>query len=618
MSTAGYKYQPLDSTSGDIRLIQLHCADDNYGLVHCNINHFSHGRIPPYDCLSYTWGDQTKTKPIHLNGNIFYITQNLHDALLQLQDRDSLAIWQNTWLWIDAICINQTDEEEKSSQVQQMKSIFVNSQQVILWLGVQSSDSKHALWLLDHIAYMWQAYHSLEMTEEQRLSRMWDELISKEDFHGIKALRLLFERPWWTRVWVYQEAMSAKQSRIVCGPHSARLESFSVFYSINNGWRQLPAKWRSSSWEALYPELISAVRRTKQVQSSIQLSKGASRPVLAVLDQVYVHALVQASDPRDRLFALYGLETNAEELGLRVDYSKTCGEVYEETARALLRKYGLVVLSYCSGQRQYHSKLTLPSWVPNWEEYITPPIHAFPSTGRKYNSDSKFFSVSGSTSQPKLPSCHLDGKLELTAVQVGVIAGTGSSWPFSPLTVADTGRSHEAEHRWVNDIQSLVGLHMSDYRSELHSEQMSAVWRIAVADHLHKPGLGYTRATVEDAGGYDAYVQLLELSNRSTGHENYSQTRKTLERQSWDYRKSLVNCAMQRRPICSEDGRVGIGPDLCQADDIICVFHGARIPFIVRKCESGEYRLIGEAYVHGIMDGEYIAENPRAETLVLC
>jgi hypothetical protein len=614
-----HQYKPLDRNKGEIRLIQIQGSQDSHNLIQCTIRHFSQNKVPHYDCLSYTWGDPAKTRPIQVDGMVLNITHNLYDALHQLRERETLAIWQNPWIWIDAISINQADETEKSNQVQQMKFIFANSRQVIIWLGLQSDDSKHALWLLDHIGYLWKAYAKHEMTREQQLCKVWDELMSKEDLRGIKALQNLFERPWWTRVWVYQEAMAAKNSRIVCGPDSARFQSISLLHNLNNGWRQLPVEHRAPSWEALYPELVSAIRRTKQVYSSTQLSSGTSRPILAVLDQIYVHSLVQASDPRDRLFALYGLETNATELGLIVDYSRDCNTIYEETARVLLATYGLVALSYCSGQRKYHSNLSLPSWVPNWEKYIMSPIHAFPSIGRKSNPESNFFSASGLTSQPRLSTSPLDGKLSLLGVQVSFIMETGSSWPFAPLTVPDISEMHAAEHQWISTIRRLAAKQPPTPEGCLRSKNMSAaVWRIAIADHLQKPGVGYTRALEADIGGYDAILEFLTITNGETNSKFVHEERKKLERESWDYRKSMINCAVQRRPILTADGRVGIGPDICHAGDIVCIFYGAKVPFIIRKNNKNEYVLLGEAYIHGIMDGEVMDGECVMEKFVLC
>jgi hypothetical protein len=613
-----YEYRPLNSASGDIRLVQIQSSQGNLGPIECSIKHFKPPAVPRYDCLSYTWGSPEHTQPIHLNGTLFHVTQNLHDALRQLESREKLSIWQNQWIWIDAMCINQSDNDEKSSQVQQMKSTFANAQQVIIWLGLQSGDSKHALWLLDHIAYLSQAYSSHKLTREQRLSKLWDELVSKEDMNGIEALKNLFSRPWWSRVWVLQEAMTAERSRIVCGPDSTRLGSSQTLFTLNIGWRQLPAEHRSPSWEALYPQLVSAVRLSKQVHTSTVIPEELPRPLLSVLDQVYVHSQMQATDPRDRLFALYGLGTNATELGLRVDYAKSCNRIYEEAARVLLKVYGLIVLSYCSGQRRHHSQLMLPSWVPNWEEYIMSPIHSFPSAGRKYNPDSKFFSASGSTSQPKTSTPRSDRTLALLGSKVSVIKEVGSSWPFKPLTIPDLQDSYKAECRWIDDVRRLAANQAYNSDSPFQASSVEDVsWRTGIADHIQKSTLGYTRVSKEDAAGYVAYRHLLSLSNKSVNLGTTSE-RYDSERNSWDYRKSMINCALQRRPIFGDDGRVGIGPDICQAGDVVCIFHGAKVPFVLRQVENGEYRLLGEAYVHGIMDGELMEGSPPTEIFVLC
>ncbi|KAH6857601.1 heterokaryon incompatibility, partial [Alternaria alternata] len=84
-----------------------------------------------YTALSYVWGDAKHTKPIQLGYHqIPTITKNLEKALRHLRDRASERI-----LWVDAICINQSDEEEKLSQVQSMGDVYRNAVEVRIWLG---------------------------------------------------------------------------------------------------------------------------------------------------------------------------------------------------------------------------------------------------------------------------------------------------------------------------------------------------------------------------------------------------------------------------------------------------------------------------------------------------
>jgi hypothetical protein len=74
----------------------------------------------------------------------------------------------------------------------------------------------------------------------------------------------------------------------------------------------------------------------------------------------------------------------------------------------------------------------------------------------------------------------------------------------------------------------------------------------------------------------------------------------------------------KRRPFMSEQGYVGLAPSHAEPGDVIIIIYGAIVPFIVRRLSNGQSQFVGEAYVHGIMDGEYIEKNPSNETFILC
>ncbi|OAG13982.1 HET-domain-containing protein, partial [Alternaria alternata] len=168
------------------RLIYLHPGgfDDD---IYCTIYHANIlEKLPQteYTALSYVWGDAKHTKPIQLGYHqIPTITKNLEKALRHLRDRASERI-----LWVDAICINQSDEEEKLSQVQSMGDVYRNAVEVRIWLG------------------------SLKDVQEEAN----DEQFPNE----LQALgiRIIAMQPWWRRVWVIQEATLPKEDPIMqCG-----------------------------------------------------------------------------------------------------------------------------------------------------------------------------------------------------------------------------------------------------------------------------------------------------------------------------------------------------------------------------------------------------------------
>jgi hypothetical protein len=97
-------------------------------------------QCPPYEALSYTWGDPAEKSPIHISGGMFSAQRNLKSALHHLRYLDKVRV-----LWVDALCINQTDNKEKSSQVAQMGNIYKRAEQTTVWLGEAGDDSHEAI-----------------------------------------------------------------------------------------------------------------------------------------------------------------------------------------------------------------------------------------------------------------------------------------------------------------------------------------------------------------------------------------------------------------------------------------------------------------------------------------
>jgi hypothetical protein len=127
-------YRPLKSHTRTIRLVKIETPEYDGARLRCQLVHRAFDQTPTYYALSYRWGDESAQKRIILNGSKFPVRRNLYDALRFLQNRD-----EDVLIWIDAICINQDDFEERSQQVRIMHLIYQRATKVVVWLG-----KKHA------------------------------------------------------------------------------------------------------------------------------------------------------------------------------------------------------------------------------------------------------------------------------------------------------------------------------------------------------------------------------------------------------------------------------------------------------------------------------------------
>ncbi|KAH9204177.1 heterokaryon incompatibility protein-domain-containing protein, partial [Leptodontidium sp. 2 PMI_412] len=177
-------YPPLDASKREIRLLSIYDSEDANALLSGQLQRTTLN--DDYTALSYVWGDEQNRRPIRLNGVGTTITANLEMVLKQLRTEKKA-----TKIWIDAICINQRDNTEKSHQVQMMDDIYGHANiQTILWLGEMENDSDEAMKLIS--------------TADKQFFADYDPHTPSPGLDGIKHL---LKRPWWKRMWVVQEMM---------------------------------------------------------------------------------------------------------------------------------------------------------------------------------------------------------------------------------------------------------------------------------------------------------------------------------------------------------------------------------------------------------------------------
>ena len=155
------------------------------------------------------------------------ITKNLAGALQHLRHTN-----QERTLWIDAVCINQQDLEERGQQVALMKEIFQYSHRTLVWLGEESRDSQRAIELVRHLGKAWQqrgAQRFWWSPSSIKIPRLYDP--------AWRAFALLLQRPWFRRAWIVQEASVAKDILIACGTESITWEELlrAVQYAVELG-----------------------------------------------------------------------------------------------------------------------------------------------------------------------------------------------------------------------------------------------------------------------------------------------------------------------------------------------------------------------------------------------
>lgn len=153
-SCQDFRYQPLDSKVGEIRLLRLEIDENETLPIRIIIRHVPLNKEIGYRALSYTWGDESPTHDICLGGDgmiegSFSVRQNLYDFFTQMRIEK-----EESWFWIDQICINQNDQSEKCQQICRMSDIYSTAKEVSVWLGPSFEGSAHLIDCVKTFSYL--------------------------------------------------------------------------------------------------------------------------------------------------------------------------------------------------------------------------------------------------------------------------------------------------------------------------------------------------------------------------------------------------------------------------------------------------------------------------------
>lgn len=356
-------YTTLDTSQNCIRILLLHSGPIDAPVV-CELATIS--LVPEghteYEALSYCWGRRGKTSD---RDEILMVTRdernveskvripvqsNLYQALVQLRPRSGRA----RTLWIDAVCINQDDEEERAQQVSQMRKIYAQASQVVVWLGSSNSSRKRVFERLKQIDRRLTTEFDADVIRDHDMLLDWerkvimDSFAEGEFFRGgrfmLEISRCQFE--YFVRTWIVQELANARRIIVYCGSDTTSWDVFPAVMRMNmtNHLNWIPhTRFPEYSLEimpqALY-DLTGAAMKTKVGKSHIgnQGQKGVfiNRPgILPIL--LKCHAL-EATDPRDKIFAVlqFGEDTSNVAVltpDIRPDYTKSTLNVFSDFVR---------------------------------------------------------------------------------------------------------------------------------------------------------------------------------------------------------------------------------------------------------------------------------------------
>ncbi|KAK6857828.1 hypothetical protein PG995_005527 [Apiospora arundinis] len=223
-----------------------------------------------------------------MNDQLVSVTHNLLEALENLRYHD-----RERMLWIDALCIDQANNQEKGHQVGQMRLVYEYADNVLIWLGPSTPDVEYLMDRMTELDHKMLRHVDYKDRPLETWSQEWSDVKDGLDpqscytsSHISRVFWQLLERPWFKRVWVLQEAACARIATVVCGRHSVSSRTFAMMYDLVDGPSRIgyrletqakavldvmPGPRRRSSWYSHDRRLATLLDKFKYSSASVEL-----------------------------------------------------------------------------------------------------------------------------------------------------------------------------------------------------------------------------------------------------------------------------------------------------------------------------------------------------------
>ena len=357
-----------------IRLLKL-LPGESTSPISVTIDHNVAIKDPPiYEALSYEWREESGTQLIRCNGLPLRVTSNLLAALHALR-----LPYRSRTLWVDAICIDQNNLAERSSQVAFMTWIYFRAIRTIVWVGGEAAPLTGRVMkdLIPVLASIWNARLAADSSPAYTWGPTFRSVSELPDPSVAPALRLddrdlwdacfgLLSSSYFTRVWVRQEIIVSPTAVVVCGPYSVSWDPFLAAASgvVLCSFLHSRVDWTSDreiGFGAL-GSLSIEHRRFRDPKTRLEL-----------VGLLHGCQGLHAKDPRDFVYAMLGLASprwwarkqGLEEVPIEPDYFKPVEQVYREAAEYIIwerQDLRLLSVQITSSKRIKD----LPTWVPDW------------------------------------------------------------------------------------------------------------------------------------------------------------------------------------------------------------------------------------------------------------
>jgi len=567
MSTV-FSYKPLHGA--EIRLLSIEKAEFDQPL-RISIEHVPLGSSPKYMALSYVWGDPEDTVMAEVDGMEFAITRNLFQALRQerksiFQGDEELHTLR---IWADAICIDQGNEAEKSTQVLRMAEIYQSASLVVGWLGTAEDLDPRVVKLIFDFANMLFYKHFAEVEEgadqgeleenlRASLPRLQSSLGEVFDIF-VETLLKIVQRAFFTRVWIVQEAVLAY--------------AYPIPLMIDDFWtRGLLHLWLAMTGSPILHQKfirhqgLVAFDRIREFRDARRSQWGAENDESLAgfakrLDQVLSlsgQGRFKATKAHDYVYGLLSVAGAPKELPqeLAPDYSCPYWTVYWAYSKFLIQHTeSLLILSNPGNSIMNPRPVVKDEGIPSWVPDLRHPSHTYHAPDVKaivsFSADGKCMSVKGISLGPALH----------------VIQPQRPDRPFFPADY----RAGNIRHRILDKAAGLRG------RSRNHIYQL---WLSSFPAHetykLPLDDVGRIFSTIEEDPYESRYRKVLE--EESQWEEAMFRIKEEIEASMFHHAQFVTAQGYVGSLMCTAE--------CVEEEDIVCMFYGMTSGVLLRPSGS--------------------------------
>ena len=578
-----------------------------------------------FEALSYVWGPPDAKGRISINGEIVKVQKSVELALRRLRELPETRYGMK--YWIDAICIDQNNIEERNIQVKRMYEIYGRALSVVVWLGEGTPGSDRAVDLIVKVAKLEQENQDVEGNVGARVGGF--------DGSDWMSLILLLDRPYWRRVWIIQElALNHYDTAYICGERMFFRDELELalqfcFASIVTIRKALSLSDNEAYPASFDPWPLFAHHHTLITkQEPLQAEEFPSFEVLNLSQQG------EATNEKDRIYGIHGLLDSKLRSMVEIDYNLSLTDVYIDFANSILQSKGLAHLLMWGGN---FGQRDLPSWVPDWT--VTPVRNHIRIMMQKSANGQTSFGHSVSKDK-KVLICK--GKMVATINQVSAARLEPADLCNQDSQAHSTKEIPEETVPFVADPtlsrivkETLMMDHPAGNRDPTQRTLLEIPWKYLHPDSKEIINSQYYRPfwqKVHSSGYFPAFDKFRKANAdfQYHGHKlqhffpqlwpranvypkasplysdwSFIPVVPIVRDVSHDAQLAAISF-VDRRLITTAEGHLGLAPHNVMEGDIVVILD-CPYPVILRRV--GEcYTLVGEGFIHGIMNGEAITD----------